>query len=60
MFSEATTTEWSTRPATNKRLARSVPFFEDEMAVIEVYEAASGNTAKQNGFASANAATKIT
>ena len=52
-------TNWLTRPAIDKTFAHSVPFFEDKMAAIKVYKLISGNTAKQNGFVSANASTKI-
>ena len=53
-------TNWLTRPAIDKTFAHAVPFFEDKMAAIKVYKLVRGNTAKQNGFASANTLTKIT
>ena len=57
MFNEQTMTKQTTRPPANKTYAHSVPFFENNVAIREAYEAASGTTSKQHGFESANAAT---
>ena len=52
-------TEWSQRVPADKLYANAVTLFNDKMAGIELHEAASSNTAGQNGFIRANAVTDL-
>ena len=49
--------EWGQKTLSNRTYAHSVPFFEEKIAAMEAYEAASGQTGNQ--FASTNAATEL-
>ena len=52
-------TEWEKKAAADKTYANAVIFFNDKMASIEKYQENSGNSAKRNGFESANSALEI-
>ena len=52
-------TEWEKKAIAAKTYAKAVTFFNYKMASIEKYQENSGNSAKRNGFESANSALKI-
>ena len=58
-FDQPMMTEWEKKANTDNTYANAVIFFNEKMASIEKYQENSGNSAKQNGFESANSALKI-
>ena len=51
--------EWEKKATDEKTHANAVLFFNDKMTSTETYQENSGNSAKRNGFESANVAVKI-
>ena len=58
-FDQPMMTEWEKKAAADKTYANAVIFFNDMMASIKKYQENSGNSAKRNGFESANSALEI-
>jgi len=58
-FDQPMMTEWEKKAAADKTNANAVIFFNDKMVSIEKYQENSGNSAKRNGFESANSALEI-
>ena len=58
-FDQPMMTEWEKKAIVDKTYANAVIFFNDKMASIEKYQENSGNSAKRNGFDSANSALEI-
>ena len=58
-FNQPMMTEWEKKANADKTYANAVIFFNDKMASIEKYQENSGNSAKRNGFESANSAPEI-
>ena len=52
-------TEWEKKATADKAYTNAVIFFNDKTASIEKYQENSGNSAKRNGFESANSALEI-
>ena len=52
-------TEWEKKAEADKTYPNAVLFFNDKMASIEKYQENSCNSAKRNGFESANSALEI-
>ena len=53
-YTRSIMTKWTSRPDEEKTYADAVTFFNEREAEIEEFEAASANTTKQHGLASAN------
>ena len=58
-FGQPMMTEWENKADADKTYPNAVLFFDNKMASIEKHQENSCNSAKQNGFESANSALEI-